>query len=166
MILLTSLFLAPFFLLNSSKISATKLKTDLPLIELVKFRYLEIDANGSNKVVLGALGYHFKDLEKIIGLEFFQKDGSKIENFSALNAQKRGEIVSFDGKIVCKNAKDDRISAEKAIYNTNDKSLMVESKFQLESKSYIVNGENLKLWDENKKLSAERINAKFFTENR
>jgi hypothetical protein len=164
--LFVGLFLVPFFLVTNRGKNIAKTNTNLPLIELVKFRYIEMDVNGSDKVVLGALGYHFKGLEKILGLEFYQKDGSKVESFSAGNARKQGDFVYFDGNITCKNARNDNIKAQKAAYNTIDKSLTVESKFQIVSKSYTVNGENLKLWDDNKKLSAERVNAKFFTGNR
>jgi len=160
------LFALPLLLVVQGRESISRPTANLPLIELVNFRFLEISSNGSDKVVLGALGYHFKGLEKISGLEFFQKDGAKIESFSAKNAQKSGDFIYFDGDIVCKNAKGENVKAQKATYNASDKSLTINSKFQIESNGYFVNGENLRLWDENKKLSADSVRAKFFTENK
>jgi len=165
-LLFVFIFMLPLLLVAQGRENASKQTANLPLIELVNFRFLEISSNGSDKVVLGALGYHFKGLEKISGLEFFQKDGTRIESFSAKNAQKSGDFVYFDGDIVCKNAKGESVKAQKATYNASDKSLTINSKFQIESKGYFVNGENLRLWDENKKLSAHSVRAKFFTENR
>jgi hypothetical protein len=162
MTLLFCLFLAlPLYVViisHSDIIVASKIE-NRPIITVKDFVFAQVDKNGTNRVVLGSLGYHFRSNDELYDMIFKQKTGNAVQSVSAKKAHKTGDIVYFDGNVNSDDGKGLFVKSQSAKYDTEQKRLDITSPFVATSNKYTIDGSGASLTNGGKKITAQNIKA-------
>jgi hypothetical protein len=143
----------------------TKTFSNLPLLELVEFRYKELSAVGTGVEVLGALGYHFADKDVTKNFKILQKDSGKDVVILAKEALRRGDVTNLSGDVVYQRSDGYRLVAQKARFFEKIQTIKIDSDFRFDGDKFTAFGSSSDIDLKNKKISVNHVHAKITTNN-
>jgi hypothetical protein len=164
--LLTAAMLPLFVVLKSDHYSQyAKTFANLPLLELIEFRYKELSAVGTGVEVLGALGYHFADKDVTKNFRILQKEGTKDITISAKEALRLGDVTNLSGDVTYLRSDGYRLLAQKARFFEKMQTIKIDSDFRFDGDKFTAFGSSSDIDLKNKKIGVNHVRAKMTTNN-
>ncbi len=130
------------------------------LLELKKFKYVELQ-NGSNGVeVLGSVGYHFKDKDEIYGFKIEKRDVNYTTNILSKKAVKIGDEITLTGDVNYLRSDGYKITTDKSRYKESIQTLYIDNPFRFEGEKFVAFGNSSSINIKNKTVGIESVRAK------
>ncbi|MDD3467190.1 MAG: hypothetical protein PHE67_08590 [Campylobacterales bacterium] len=138
---------------------------NLPLLELMEFKYKELSTTGIGVEVLGALGYHFADKDVTKNFKILQKEGDKDIAIFAKEALRRGDVTNLSGDVAYQRSDGYKLSAQKARFFEKTQTIKIDSEFKFEGDKFTAFGGSSDIDLKNKKIGVNQVRAKIITNN-
>lgn len=154
--------LVPLFAIyqNDKDLSSENKEFTGALLELKKFKYVELQ-NGTNGVeVLGSVGYHFKDKDEIHGFKIEKKDVNYTTNILSKKAVKIGDEITLTGDVNYLRSDGYKITTDKSRYKESIQTLYIDNPFRFEGEKFVAFGNSSAINIKNKTVSIDSVRAK------
>ena len=98
----------------------------MPLLELAKFKLIELDNKGLLTITEGSKGARYSDKYTVTDLDYTDNTNEYLANITSKNALYKGDLIKLDGDVIYSREDGFAFQTQKANYNTKTK--IAESK--------------------------------------
>ncbi len=130
------------------------------ILELKKFKYIELQNGGGGVEVLGSVGYHFKDKDEIHGFKIEKKEPKYTTNIISKKAVKIGDEITLTGDVNYLRSDGYKITTDKSRYKESIQTLYIDNPFRFEGEKFVAFGNSSSINIKNKTVGIDSVRAK------
>lgn len=130
-----------------------------PLLEFHDYRFFQITPEGIGQYLSARSGYHFRDRDRLEGMELFRKNGAGEESVFGEEAVMTKGTIRFNGAVRYNNPEGYRLTTSDALYNTATGTISGEKPFLLTWGGGAFSGERFTIDREERKIRAADVRA-------